>query len=1306
VKFLIVLAFIFAPPLFCHVDKSVNVLTGAYQEFETDYKEMTDKPLTLERFYSSDPQGTQGWSFNHPRIITPKGDKPTTKSLPYQSIQYKYDKSSRLISLRKEAKKQELGKIEFLYDKNETLLQIVTSDGTHLTYTYQKGKKGELLLKEVTIDGLKKISYEYTNDATNKNTYLTKRTTSNEDFLLIDYDFTTGKVKSLTSPKGKTTFTYKGKTTEVKEPDGTLHIHTIKDQKLLSSTDTYNEKGELLKTVLYEWKEIQGKPYLTSKQTKDGRGKILITELKTYNALALITEDTLKGDLKGLGKEELYTKKYTYDASGLLKETDDGFVRTKLKYDTKLNISSQYTLEKTKIKERIFFIYNDLGFLTAIISDDGSKEDQNSLDGVTERWIKRFSRTKTGVLKTTQTFAVDLKTGSEHLLKNVEEKKEISSPSQESEDLKSYTYDCLGRITTITNEKGDVITVSHTSLGKPKTITYPDNTFENFTYETNGLVKTYENLLGHITTKTYDYKGRVIKEVKTVEGEVLSQKSFKYNAFHLIEDDKGKYTYTLFGELKTFLSKEGNLHEIEGNTIRTTFKNGDVITQTFNEDTGETVAESQGLIKKIKNKKPLEIQPAPKKEYLFGQQNRLEKTVDSKQNETTYSYDDWGRLSTVQKPNGVLLHYNYDKASRISRIQSSDQSIDYSYTYNKEGQPTLVKDLIGESKREYEKGQLISETFSNGLSVQFTYDQRGRKESLTLPDGSKIHYTYDPFYLRKISRISKEGTVLYTHTYDTFDEEGNLLKSSSIIKGIDPVLTQKISFDSKGNVITIEEEGETKTFSYNEFDELNERPQETFDNSSLEYDENGNLKQNEGWQLKYDAFERLASLQKNGIEIKYSYDFLGRRVQRKVFKEGALLKESLYIYNGQEEIGACDEKGVIEELKISGPQGAVALELDNEVYLPVIDSLGSIRKLVSFKTQEVVETCDYTPFGKRLSSFSSPWGFCGKREDEESHLIDFGKRDLSPEIGLFITKDPLHGIDGENPYTYCRNNPLTRKDLFGLYSFNQFVKDTSHFFSKSKLKLQQFKDEYAFENVYQEEIHSFLEATFGEAFFYLMGFHIDPGETGTFGKGECNDKVRITFINGILNDRPYFTATMTEFSRTHGYNNVHFVYRDTEGWTRDVINGVLTKMGMPTDHSRRLAALWREQIEEMGGVDGGGVIIHYAHSLGGAETVGALNMLTEEERKMIRVTTIGSPISIPDHLAQSAVNYGSCRDMVSIFNLLNHLHPVLPHKYNVVFIGSIFGIPMIDHFISMPTYSDLLDELGREFLESYSEIGD
>ncbi len=59
-----------------------------------------------------------------------------------------------------------------------------------------------------------------------------------------------------------------------------------------------------------------------------------------------------------------------------------------------------------------------------------------------------------------------------------------------------------------------------------------------------------------------------------------------------------------------------------------------------------------------------------------------------------------------------------------------------------------------------------------------------------------------------------------------------------------------------------------------------------------------------------------------------------------------------------------------------------------------------------------------------------PWGFAGKREIDE--LVYFGLRFYQPQLGRWLTPDPLYFEDGPNLYAYLKNNPFTHFDPYGL----------------------------------------------------------------------------------------------------------------------------------------------------------------------------------------------------------------------------------------------------------------------------------
>ncbi|HRD56276.1 MAG TPA: hypothetical protein PLC42_07775 [Parachlamydiaceae bacterium] len=236
-------------------------------------------------------------------------------------------------------------------------------------------------------------------------------------------------------------------------------------------------------------------------------------------------------------------------------------------------------------------------------------------------------------------------------------------------------------------------------------------------------------------------------------------------------------------------------------------------------------------------------------------------------------------------------------------------------------------------------------------------------------------------------------------------------------------------------------------------------------------------------------------------------------------------------------------------------------------------------------------------------------------------------------------------------------------------------------------------------------IQEMINACLGSDYLVLTGYYNHPLESGVFGYGEINDKVRVTFINGILNRNSDCLATAQMISKTHGGVNVHYIYRRTKGWAEDLHGSVSVWFGSVTPEARLLAKRWKELIAEMGGPNEGGIIFHYGHSIGGSETWNARTLLTKEEKTMIRVVTIGSPFMIHKDGLHSVVNYASVRDGVSLISLLDPVGYFKDGGYNVVLVGSLFeGVPLVDHPIYSPNYLNIFHILGKQFIDSFGRV--
>lgn len=706
---------------------------------------------------------------------------------------------------------------------------------------------------------------------------------------------------------------------------------------------------------------------------------------------------------------------------------------------------------------------------------------------------------------------------------------------------------------------------------------------------------------------------------------------------------------------------------------------------------------------------------------------------------TSYQYNAAGKLISEIHADGTRLYYEYDSKNRLSSLSSDDGALHYELIYNQEGRVELIKDHVShlETKRSYSlDGDLISETLGNGLTIQNTYDRIGRRTCLVLPGLGTIHTRFEGKDLVEISRNDPQGNLLYSsqmtsNSLDMIEDLGKITyerTEKGRLKSIhSPYFEQKATFDNQDRLTSLEttdpngyyvsnfaylpSEGIKEDSQTHRFDPLgNPRSyavnalNQIFDEGDLEYDLKGNLikKVVNGsiFAFSYDPFNRLKKVRKDGKLIhRYTYDLYHRRLM----DASCGVK---YIYDGNQEIGTTDANGTIRELRVfDGKSTCIAFELDQVLYAPIYNLLGSVAVLVDVTTKEAVSSYRYNAFGI-TSDGLSPWQFSNKRHDDETGLLDFGRRDYDPTLGRFISKDPLGFIDGPNRYAYCRNDPLNLKDPFGLQAeedgWEEFKQNAREFFEGLGDKIlscfQSLKDN---SNLGLRDV---FEHSMGNGVILLTGYNATDASSGFYGQGEVSDKVRISFINGILTTHNGLSSALQELSESHGNVNIHYVYRPTKGWVRDILHSFAVKLGLVSEQAQSLATLWQRMIGEMGGVDNGGKIIHYAHSIGAVETVRALALLTEAEQKLIHIYAFGSPSLGEENPHQQTYHFVSIRDGVPLLSLPAYIQACTGTIPNVVFLGHLYGFPFIDHLFRDQTYLDLWKSMGKTFVDWYGTI--
>lgn len=305
--------------------------------------------------------------------------------------------------------------------------------------------------------------------------------------------------------------------------------------------------------------------------------------------------------------------------------------------------------------------------------------------------------------------------------------------------------------------------------------------------------------------------------------------------------------------------------------------------------------------------------------WKYDPSGRLELLTEAvgtpEQKATQYTYNGYGQLETIVKPDGVTLYHTYDALGRLSTHRDSDGSFSYKYEYDLSNNPTQVTDLVNNTvtTKVYEpkNNRLSQEILGNGLSVSYNYDRLGRPTEVLLPDNSGIEYVYQSAHLKAVNRITSSKQELYSHLYKSYDQAGNVTSAQMIgqagtlnyqIDTLGRVVQQTsqgyseaiISYDSAGNICSStldDSRGHIDlTYTYDNLYQLKSEQGDTshtYENDSLynrtkkdgtAYTLNGlnQVKSDTSSTYRYNLAGDLITKTTGSYIIDYDYDALGR----------------------------------------------------------------------------------------------------------------------------------------------------------------------------------------------------------------------------------------------------------------------------------------------------------------------------------------------------------------------------------------------------------------------------------------------
>jgi RHS repeat-associated protein len=320
------------------------------------------------------------------------------------------------------------------------------------------------------------------------------------------------------------------------------------------------------------------------------------------------------------------------------------------------------------------------------------------------------------------------------------------------------------------------------------------------------------------------------------------------------------------------------------------------------------------------------------------------------------------------------------------------------------------------------QGNVIESRTTAGVVTTYNYDVRTDaliEKVVTTTRGEVERQTYQVDAQARIA--SSDGTAY------GFTDGGMLAAAGAVV----------YSYDEYGNRSS-QSGTDAATFTYSG----NRLLQTTYASgrvTSYAYDERGAVStvtdSLEGvTEFTYTSSGAVESVALNRVRVTYTYDALGRRVSRTSSTDGVWT----YEYNGTQlkrVMGAGDV--VLREYFYTPAGELTAVRADGALYHVVTSGNKSITGLVNVTTGELYKQT-YDAWGAVVSSnfpITLDIGYIGAFTEKEFGVSVFGPRVYDPELGRFLSKDPLPGLllDGlsQNEYIYAKNDPIHQYDPSG-----------------------------------------------------------------------------------------------------------------------------------------------------------------------------------------------------------------------------------------------------------------------------------
>lgn len=602
----------------------------------------------------------------------------------------------------------------------------------------------------------------------------------------------------------------------------------------------------------------------------------------------------------------------------------------------------------------------------------------------------------------------------------------VDGPLPGDDDSVEMTYDAFARVRTITNIDGSTLTYDYDDLDRVTRITYPDASFEEFTFANLSLVASRDRL-GRITTYTY---------TPLLQLESMTDPAERTTRFE----------WCRCGDLRAIFDPMGRKtlwkRDVQGRVTAKQYADGSKIHYRYHassgrmsqriDEEGQITAYSYNLDGTLANRSyPNAKNPTPAVSFTYDPNYNRRLTMSDGLGETSFTYHPAGsaggnRLASIDGPwANDLIQYSYDALNR--QISRSINGVAQSLVFDDAGRLDSMTNALGVFDLAYvgATSRLQSMTHESGIGTVYDYheveaDFRLKQILNHSTDGSTVISRFD-YVQDALGRIhtwnqQQSGNALsddWAIGYDTADQLSDLTVTDS---GSNET-TSGWTYDPAGNRLTETIGNTTEEFHYNGLNQLIE--------TSVDYPE---------MEFEWDAENRLISITQGSRRSEFEYDGMGRRIRIRETEDNLTVSDHTYLWCGMEICEERDEAGSTVRKRFFSRGMVDASGTAAVTYLYGLDHLGSIRDLISFDGA-IAESISYDAWGGANHSNAtqvSTFTYTGHFAHLPSGLVLAPFRAYDPEIGRWISRDPIGEMGGRNLYGYVLSKPLTHTDPLGL----------------------------------------------------------------------------------------------------------------------------------------------------------------------------------------------------------------------------------------------------------------------------------